>query len=215
MTSPQPLSPIHGLLEALHPIWSSGSLHPKTVLGFDSRDKQKASILGLADVSQQPRAGAKGRGTADWLVGLGLPIPPVPNSWSSLPDGGLIARLGITEFLIEGDAKLVDKVMQVERAAGVYPMLRQDAAFALCGAKVNDLLLQTCNIDFRMLDTNPTHLVLTSMAGVGVTILSTRTGALPSYRIWCDGTYGIYLWETLAEIANDLGGGCIGLDALL
>jgi len=215
MISPQPLSPIHDILEALHPIWSNDSLNPKTVLRFDSHDEHKANILGLADVSQQPRAGAKGRGVADWLYGLGLQIPSIPNSWSALPDGGLIARLGVTEFLVEGDALLVDKIMQADRAPGVYPVLRQEAAFALCGSRVNELLLQTCNVDFRMLDNDPSKLVLTSMAGVGVTILSMKTGSIPSYRIWCDGTYGTYLWETLADIANDLGGGCIGLDALL
>lgn len=215
MISPQPLSPIHDILEALHPILSSDSLNPKTVLRFDSHDEHKANILGIADVSQQPRAGAKGWGAADWLSGLGLQIPSTPNSWSALPDGGLIARLGVTEFMVEGDALLVDKIMQADRAPGVYPVLRQEAAFALCGSRVNELLLQTCNVDFRMLDNDPSKLVLTSMAGVGVTILSMKTGSIPSYRIWCDGTYGIYLWETLADIANDLGGGCIGLDALL
>jgi sarcosine oxidase subunit gamma len=53
------------------------------------------------------------------------------------------------------------------------------------------------------------------MAGVGVTVLSKKNGKFPSYRIWCDGTYGVYLWETLAEIATELGGGCIGVNALL
>jgi len=213
--TPQILSPIHDTLAALNPVWSNDNRHPGTVLGFDNRDKQKAAVLGLADVSLQPRAGAKGRGTADWLSGLGIPVPPVPNSWSTLPNGGLIARLGMTEFLVEGNAELVGKVMRAERTAGVYPVLRQDAAFALCGTKVNELLLQTCNVDFRTLDANPTHLVLTSMAGVGVTVLRANSGGIPSYRIWCDGTYGIYLWETLAAIANELGGGCIGLEALL
>lgn len=214
MISPQPLSPIHDLLAALHPVWSSDSLAPKTVLRFNSHDEHKANILGIADVTQQPRAGAKGRGAADWLSGLGLQIPSAPNSWSELPDGGLIARLGVTEFLVEGDALPVDKIMQAERAPGVYPVLRQDAAFALCGARVNELLLQTCNVDFRMLDADPSKVILTSMAGVGITILSRKTGHFTNYRIWCDGSYGVYLWETLAEIANDLGGGCIGLDAL-
>jgi sarcosine oxidase subunit gamma len=215
MISSQPLSPIHGLLEAMQPLWSSETSSPKMVISFDHRDEEKAAVLGLADLSHQTRAGAKGRGTAEWLSGLGVTIPSQPNSWSALSGGGLVARLGNTEFLVEGDAPLVDKIMQEKRAAGVYPVLRQDAAFALCGARVNELLLQTCNVDFRTLDAEPTKVVLTSMAGVGVTVLSRKNGIYPSYRIWCDGTYGIYLWETLAEIATELGGGCIGVKALL
>lgn len=215
MMNAQTLSPIHGALEAMQPLWSNETTGPKMVVSFDHRDDERAAILGLADLSHQTRAGAKGRGTAEWLAALGVTIPSQPNSWSPLPGGGLVARLGTTEFLVENDAALVDKIMQAKRAAGVYPVLRQDAAFALCGARVNELLLQTCNVDFRTLDAEPTKVVLTSMAGVGITILSKKSGKYPSYRIWCDGTYGVYLWETLAEIATELGGGCIGVNALL
>jgi sarcosine oxidase subunit gamma len=81
--------------------------------------------------------------------------------------------------------------------------------------KVNELFLQTCNVDFRTLDANPAQVILTSMAGVSVTVISAKSNNTPSYRVWCDGTYGIYMWETLAAIAAELGGGCIGLNALL
>jgi sarcosine oxidase subunit gamma len=173
-----------------------------------------APAVGIADLSHLPRTGTKGPGAAGWLAALGLSVPVQPNSWHTLPDGGLVARLGLTEYLIEGDASTVGSLMQAERAAGVYPVLRQDASFALCGERVNELLLQTCNVDFRNLDAEPSKVILTSMAGVGITILATRTGALPCYRLWCDGTYGIYLWDTLVGIAEELGGGSIGLDVL-
>jgi sarcosine oxidase subunit gamma len=192
MNTPLSFSPIHEALKTLN-------------AGLGS-DANKAHLLGIADVSEQARAGVKGRGAADGLAALGLPIPTQPNTWNPLPDGGLIARLGLTEFLVEGDALSVHKMMQNERALGVYPVLRQDAAFALCGARVNELLLQTCNVDFRVLDAEPSAVVLTSMAGVGVTVLKRNA---TTYRIWCDGTYGIYLLETLAEIATELGGGLI------
>ena len=61
---------------------------------------------------------------------------------------------------------------------------------------------------------------LTSMVGVSVTIIKQPlqsghpAGEELCYRIWCDGTYGAYLWETLLEIATDLGGGPIGLAEL-
>jgi sarcosine oxidase subunit gamma len=210
-----PLSPVHDKLELLQPIWSDEQQSIKSVFAFGSDDKQKANILGLADLSHQRRAGAKGKGTAQWLADFGLPIPPKPNSWITLPRGGMIARLGETEFLIEGNPVLVERIMQTKRVASVYPVLRQDAAFALCGMKVNELFLQTCNVDFRTLDENPAQVILTSMAGVSVTVISAKSSSTPSYRIWCDGTYGIYLWETLAAIAKELGGGCIGLNALL
>lgn len=212
--APVLLSPVHAALLARNPVWSDAGVTPPTVLGFDANDAQRAAAVGIADLSHLPRAGAKGPRTTDWLAAMGLPVPGQPNSWNQLPDGGLIARLGLSEFLVEGDASITDTLMQAGRAAGVYPVLRQDASFALCGARVNELLLQTCNIDFRTLDAEPSKLILTSMAGVGITILHTRTFTQPCYRLWCDGTYGLYLWDTLVSIAEELGGGCIGLNAL-
>jgi len=177
-------------------------------------DVAHAACLGIADLSVRPRAGAKGPGTAAWLAGLGLPLPARPNSWLALPEGGLIARLGNTEYLIEGNAALIESVMRMPRAAGVYPVLRQDASFALCGKRVNELLLQVCNVDFRCLAADPAQVVLTSMAGVGVTVLRSGDIANPVFRLWCDGTYGHYLVTTLLEIAGELGGGGIAPDLL-
>lgn len=214
MTAPVTLSPIHDALLARNPLSVDASVMPPVVLGVDGDDAQRAAVVGIADLSHLPRFGAKGPGAAGWLTALGLPVPAQPNSWTTLTDGGLIARMGLTEYLVEGDASTVGSLMQAERVAGVYPVLRQDASFALCGERVNELLLQTCNVDFRILGAEPSKLILTSMAGVGITILATRTGGLPRYRLWCDGTYGLYLWDTLVGIAEELGGGCIGLDAL-
>lgn len=214
MNAPNPLSPIHDALIARNPVWSDAGVMPPTVLDFDGNDAQRAAVVGIADLSHLPRTGAKGPGVADWLAVLDLPVPHQPNSWIKLTGGSLIARLGLSEYLVDGDASITDTLMQADRSAGVYPVLRQDASFALCGARVNELLLQTCNVDFRTLDAEPSKLILTSMAGVGVTILYTRTFTLPCYRLWCDGTYGLYLWDTLVGIAEELGGGCIGLNAL-
>ena len=56
---------------------------------------------------------------------------------------------------------------------------------------------------------------MTMMVGVAVTVLTAGFGRTPCYRIWCDGTYGAYLWNTLLEIASELGGGAIGLAPVL
>lgn len=158
------------------------------------------SAIVFEDVSRAPRAGVKGPGAAAWLSGLGLPVPAMPNSWLPL-EGGLIARLGLTEFLVEGpeSAKLAAPL-----AHGVYPVLRQDTALVLKGARLNDLLLETCSVDFRALDLAARPVVLTSMAGVGVTVIPGEEAGMPCYRIWCDGTYGEWFIETLAGVAGEL-----------
>jgi len=99
-------------------------------------------------------------------------------------------------------------------APGVYPVTRQDAALVLTGMSVNELLVQTCNVDFQAWRLEQRTVVMTSMVGVSVLILWYPLKHESCYRIWCDGTFGPYLWETLLEIARELGGGAIGLESL-
>ena len=91
----------------------------------------------------------------------------------------------------------------------MYPVLRQDAALIVGGSRLEELLRQTCNVNFRPLDPADRPVVLTSMVGVGVTVIPEVRKGLPAARIWCDGTYGHYLWETLLGIAVELGGGAV------
>ncbi|MDR3055303.1 MAG: hypothetical protein LBU53_07870 [Zoogloeaceae bacterium] len=159
--------------------------------------KKSPAAVSFVDHSLNPRFGCKGKGAAAWLSGLGLPIPAGANRWLALPDGGLIARLGNTEFLVEGNAAIVERLQGSAAPAGVAVVLRQDAALALSGSGLAELLLQTCAVNFAALNLAESPVVLTSMTGIGVTVIP---GA-DSYRVWCDGTYGEALWETLHEVA--------------
>jgi len=158
------------------------------------------SAITFENVSRTPRAGVKGPGAAAWLAGLGVPVPATSNSWLPLP-GGLIARLGLTEFLVEGSESTK---LTAPRAPGVYPVLRQDTALVLKGARLNELLLETCSVDFRALNPALRPVVLTSMAGVGVTVITGEEGGMPCCRIWCDSTYGEWFYETLTGVAGEL-----------
>jgi sarcosine oxidase subunit gamma len=174
-----------------------------------ARQAEAAAVLGIADVSLAARCGCKGPGTVAWLDSLEVPVPAKPNTWLPLGKGGRIARLGMTEFLVEGDAAVVERLTTTPRAAGVYPVQHEDAALILGGARVNELLRQTCNVNFAALDAADRPVVLTSLIGVGVTVLPEQAAQGLIYRIWCDGSYGRYLFETLHDIAHELGGGTV------
>jgi sarcosine oxidase, subunit gamma len=185
------------------------------VSAYGADDRRLAQVIGVGDASPRRRTGFKGPAAAGWLQQLSVPIPSQPNQWAPLAGGGLVARLGRTEFLIE-DAEGGAACARLDAApiaTGVYPVLRQDAALVLIGARAVELLLQTCSIEFAALDASARPVVLTSMVGVGVTVAVQAIGSARRYRIWCDSTYGAYLWMTLVDVARDLGGGPIGLDA--
>jgi sarcosine oxidase subunit gamma len=152
-----------------------------------------------------------------WLRDHGIDPPAEANRWLPLASGGVIARLGRSEFFIEDGAGGTN-VSNIQTAlgngaSGVYPVIRQDAGIALTGSRVNELLLQTCNVNFAALQTGAREAVMTQMIGVSVLAIRVADEPLPRYRIWCDPTFAPYFWETLAEIAVELGGGVMGADA--
>jgi len=53
------------------------------------------------------------------------------------------------------------------------------------------------------------------MVGVAVTVIPNERAGQPFYRIWCDGTFAVYLWQTLLAIATELGGGAVGAARLV
>ena len=170
----------------------------------------------LRDVSERPRFGCKGPAAETWLQGLGLPIPSAPNSWCCQQENALVARLATSEFLVESlgpaHARISERAGSLldsaQRRVGLVPVLRQDLVLELTGAAANDLLLETCNVNFAPLardaeaDAGP--LVLTSMIGVGVTVIPRRNAGDVMYTIWCDPSFGHYFHATLAAIAGEL-----------
>ncbi len=165
-----------------------------------------AADLTLTDRSlQTARWGCKGPAAPQWLAEHGLPVPPVYNRYLEVATGGLVARLGVTEFLIEAEAAtlglLQDAALPAGRVHGLYPVLRQDAALQLEGPALHTLLRQVCSVDLQSRENPPDAVFLTTLVGVGVTLLW-RDDAL---LLWADGTMGSYLWDTLAEVARDCG----------
>ncbi|MBA2723134.1 MAG: methylglutamate dehydrogenase [Methylibium sp.] len=195
--------------------WLSLETMP-TAACFDDADAQRLGQAGIGDLGFARRAGVKGPGARGWLEALGLPTPLQPNAWLRAECGSLVARLGLTEFAVVGVASstAIAQMNATLPTAGVYPVPRFDADLLLAGRHVHDLLKQTCTFDFEGLDLDTQPLVMTSMVGVGVTVLAFAGEHGPHYRVWCDGTYGAYLWDTLTEVAAGLGGGAVGFEAL-
>ena len=119
-------------------------------------DAERITRSSWPDLSQLPAAhGLKGprRRRAGCVSQRRRRARSGANAWTRSTDGGSIARLGRSEFLLEdgprGDACRATCSTALAPAPGVYPVLRQDAALMLRGAAVNELLAQTCSVDFR------------------------------------------------------------------
>jgi sarcosine oxidase subunit gamma len=210
-------SPVHVQLAALQPQWEQ-RLGMEVAASVGAGDAAKLDAVALADLSFLRRIGLKGPQAQRWLEARDIALPPNANGWLPLPGGGVVARLGRSEFFLE-DGATANGVDTIRAAlgtgtSGVYPVPRQDAGFALAGARVNELLVQACNVNFEEFGPEEGVAVMTQMIGVSVLAIRINKKPLPCYRLWCDPTLAAYFWETISGIAGELGGGVIGVDSL-
>jgi len=170
----------------------------------------------LAKALPQRRVGVKGPRAAEALKQLGLAVPTRPNCWAPMRDQdrddswNVVGRLGFTEFFVEerGEAAGVVALerLTAENFTGAYPVLREDLGLVLGGDRVTEVLAQVCNVNFNALDIAQRPIVMTLMVGVSVLVLPQQQPDGAIYRIWCDPSFGTYLWETLEEVVQKMPG---------
>ncbi len=166
------------------------------------------------------RFGLKGPRAAEWLASHGIVVPAAPNTWAYSPAAGnaaqaayealFVARLGTGEFFLE-DSAGGTALRGIEPAAethpwGVYPVLREDAAYSLSGEGSCEVLAQVCNVNFGDLELDAHPIIMTLMIGVSVLVAPQTLAAECRYRIWCDPTFAPYLEESVMTVVRDCGG---------
>lgn len=177
-------------------------------------ESRHAAKLSICDVSCLSRFAIKGLAAADSLKAKGIELPGAANSWSR-HDETLVMRLGNSEFLLEdpiGVQQCKGLTEQLQSGDGVHVVLRNDASFILSGELLDELLAQVCAIDLCGPTLADNRLAMTSIAGVSVIVLRQEVAGQTLMRLWCDGTFGVYLWETLLNIIKELGGGPVGIN---
>jgi len=209
-------SPAHETQAALEPQW--GDRFGMTVpLCFTTPEDEleQLSKLGLADLSALPRFGCKGREAAEWMTARDLPVPPSIYGWQRLEDGELLLRVDDREYMLEngpggGRAEILATELG-SGADGVYRVQRQDASFMIAGRRATEVLAQTCSVNIAETgdDFFKTRVALTSCS-----VKREDLGSVPAHRLWCDPSYGEYLFAALLEIVRELGGGPVGWETI-
>lgn len=207
-------SSLHGAHTHLKPTWGTRESMPipTRFKGEDFGSAAKEAIV-IADVSFLRKMSVKGPGADEWLRNQGVEPPETPFEVAPQIDaGGIIARIGRSEYFLEAAAGDTSSFFTQDHAPTptAHPTSRHDASLLAVGPRVPEVIAQTCGVDIvREL---PGRIVLTRMAAVNAMLLY-RPGAA-TLRIWCDPSFGVYLYEALVDIAQDLGGAPAGLDAV-
>ena len=150
-----------------------------------------------------------------------IAVPARANSWlmhteNAGEHSSLVLRLGGSEFLIEDQwdgISAQNLLAETARLTNVFPVARADAAFIISGSAALNLWSELCAIDLRDGALLAGDVVMTQVAGISAVLLRQTLNGEPVYRLWCDGTYGADMWQTLLKIAEELGGGAVGLSS--
>lgn len=210
-------TPIAYALNLLNP--TMGVINGMEVaLAFEDKaiEAIRKSVLGVTDVSCFNRFGIKGPTAAKWLMSQGIQVPMDNNAWIDHA-GYLVLRLGGSEFLVEDqfNSSICEKLVSFEQVTttGAYKVQRADAAFILSGCEVLNMLSEFCMLDLRDSALPANGLLMTQIAGISATLCRQPLNGQQVYRVWCDGTYGCFMWDILLEVATELEGGAVGLSS--
>ncbi|KAF1052978.1 MAG: hypothetical protein GAK43_01641 [Stenotrophomonas maltophilia] len=178
----------------------------------------------LTDLSNLPRVGFRGADAAAYLHAQGFELPDAPNRVLRQADGGLVARLSQTEYLLLGS--LHDMGARIAREENAwelderrnYLLPRQDshAWLQLSGAHCAEVMAKVCGVDLRAQAFGPGAVAQTSAARINVIVLRpdapTDDGCL---HILCDRASVQYFWEAMLDAMQEFDGRPVGIDALL
>jgi len=225
MPTPFRLRPLHDTIERLvtlegnvRPRWDEiGGMPIPLDFGDPAAEQGRARELGLCDLSALARLVVKGPQAGRFLQSQGLPVPEEILDVLSWDGGGLVARTGGSEFLVE-DGFYRQFVARLEQSLGpgrdgVYRAVRQDAVLGLSGRRGAEALRHVCGYDFA--PSRPGGpLVMTRIAGASCLVLHRELNRIPVFELSTDGTLGVYLWKVLLEIVQELSGEAVGLAAI-
>ncbi len=182
-----------------------------------------AAMLGLADLSSLPRIGFKGSDTTHWLEKRIPRLPSRPNLSKSQDDGGTVARLSATEYLVLGnltDAPSLPAALQDvsidSSTQRVYPLPRSDshAWFALTGTYAPSVLAKLCGVDMRARKFANGNIAQSSLAHINAIILRRDLGTTTCFYILSDTSFAEYLWDAMLDAMAEFDGIPVGILAL-
>ncbi|NBB62904.1 sarcosine oxidase [Pseudomonas sp. ODNR1LW] len=168
----------------------------------------------LTDLTDLPRVGFRGAGSAAYLQGRHFVLPDAPNHAVSQVDGSWVARLSQTEYLLLGSTQDQGERVADEEARweldhqANYLLPRQDshAWFQLSGEHLSEVMAKLCGVDLSTQVFGPGAVAQTSAARINVIVINTMSAQQPRFYILCDRASMAYFQEALLDAMEEFSG---------
>ena len=177
----------------------------------------------LTDLTEVARAGFRGVDSAAYLQQRGYRLPQQPKQAVRQDDGGWVARLSQTEYLLLGS--LADEGAQVAAIEAEwvqdgqrnYLLPRQDshAWLQLSGPHGSAVMAKLCGVDLRLQAFPIGAVAQTSAARLNVIVVNVGSEERPGLQLLFDRASLAYFREAVLDAMDEFEGGLIELGALL
>ena len=191
-------------------------------LSVNEDNDQQAKQLGLLDLSVLSRVGVRGKNAEQHMKTIGLPIPTLPNTSVTCPNGDMVLRLGQNSFWvlanIASHSDVIDAFEQTPLpGTDCYSLYCQNSHvwFAMTGNKLAETMAKVCGIDLRTEVFPVGSIVQTSVGKVSAIIVHHKLGDVPVFSILSESTVADYLWVLLLDAMMEFGGRAVGLKDLI
>jgi len=173
----------------------------------------------LTDLTDVARVGFRGGDSAAYLQQRGYRLPLQPNQAARQDDGGWVARLSQTEYLLlgsladEGARVAAAEAEWVQDAQRNYLLPRQDshAWLQLSGVHGSAVMAKLCGVDLRAEAFPVGAVAQTSAARINVIVVNVGSDERPALQLLFDRASLAYLREAMLDAMDEFDGGLIGL----
>jgi heterotetrameric sarcosine oxidase gamma subunit len=179
--------------------------------------------VGLTDISSWGKLTFKGVHAGDIIsaslgesptkAGTVIEIKPKHILAAQLtPDEFLIltpssAEKEITTVLEAGIASQDTFVSLIDQTSGLV-------GFSISGLESTEVMRKLCALSFDSKDFPNLRVAQSSFANVRATIIRHDRGATPTFQLFADRSYSVYLWEAILDAGREFGVQPVGWDAL-
>ncbi|WP_336334714.1 sarcosine oxidase [Pseudomonas putida] len=177
----------------------------------------------LTDLSELARVGFRGGDSAAYLLQRGYRLPSLPNQAVRQEDGGWVARLSQTEYLLlgsladDGGRVAGTEAEWVQDAQRNYLLPRQDshAWLQLSGEYCSAVMAKLCGVDLRAQAFPVGAVAQTSAARINVIVMNVGRDELPALQLLFDRASLAYFQEAVLDAMDEFDGGWVGADELM
>ena len=177
----------------------------------------------LTDLTDVARVGFRGGDSAAYLQQRGYRLPQQPNQAVLQDDGGWVARLSQTEYLLlgsladEGARVAAAEAEWVQDAQRNYLLPRQDshAWLQLSGVHGSAVMAKLCGVDLRAEAFPVGAVAQTSAARINVIVVNVGSEERPALQLLFDRASLAYLRDAMLDAMDEFDGGLIGLGELI